>query len=156
MTELHFMSQIKRLADTYGAKTYGTERSGILWQEVKDFSDEWMTKAVDRFIGSRREPPLLPEFAEAASRERERVNDTQKRQHSRSSEDFWKGLSFPPEELGVICDTIRRRLQKNISDEDYARFQKSLREASKYTQQDRTPHNAAPVKKPSWKAEKED
>lgn len=73
MDRTHFLLQVKRLHNTYGPKSYNEERGELLWREVQDLSNYWMTKAVDLFVGSHRQAPLLPEFREEIAKERERL-----------------------------------------------------------------------------------
>lgn len=78
MTESHFSQQLTRLQENFGRTAYSTERTKLLWREVKDLSPEWLTGVVDSFIGSMRHAPLIPDFSEQASTERERLRRLEK------------------------------------------------------------------------------
>lgn len=72
ISENHFRYQMNRLAETFGANHYKSERVRMIWQAIKDLSDHWLEKTVDSFIGYQRHAPLLEEFSGEISKERER------------------------------------------------------------------------------------
>lgn len=74
----HFKQQIGRLVETFGANHYKPERVNLIWREVKDAPDAWLTRVVDELIGSSRYAPLLTEFREHLSRLRESESQRKK------------------------------------------------------------------------------
>lgn len=81
MDRKHFLKEMLRLENCFrmpNREFYGQERCQIIWKEVCHLSDEWMSRTVDLFIGMHRQPPLMPEFREEISRERERLWQTEK------------------------------------------------------------------------------
>lgn len=127
MTETHFRNQVHRLESQFGK--YGAERGGILWKEVKTFSDHWFTKVVDKMLSSSRHMPLPSDFAFDISEERERVWRLEKKQHAQDAKDFWSG-TYHPDEVKDICQKIRLRIQGRMSDEDWKPFLKALQYAA--------------------------
>lgn len=77
MNREHFQSQIGRLVNRFPGKTYGEEFITLLWRDVKGMSDHWLTQTVDEFIGSCRQPPLIPEFREQVGIQREKDSSRQ-------------------------------------------------------------------------------
>lgn len=80
----HFQAQMNRLAETFGGQHYKRERVELIWREIGSFHDSWLTRTIDRFIGELRQAPLVSEFRDAASQERERQRETQKQQEKES------------------------------------------------------------------------
>lgn len=67
-----------RLENCYASKHrldlfYNKDRGDLIWREVQQLSDEWMVRTVDLFIGEYERPPLMPQFREQISKERERL-----------------------------------------------------------------------------------
>lgn len=123
MTESEFGNQMGRLERQFGK--FGDERGRILWRELQDLPAQWFGKVIDKFIGDCRQTPLLPEFREEIAIERERLWKIEKRQHAQEAKQFFRS-SYGPEDVGTICKTIVKRMQGQVSDEDYANFQKML------------------------------
>jgi hypothetical protein len=128
MNMAEFDTQISRLKNTFGDRAYPDERLKLIWREVREFSSGWFEKLVDRLICDSRLPPLLPEFRNEISRERERLWDLQKKQHTQDAKDFYSG-KFQPEDAKTICQYIIKRAQGSVSDQDYANFVKHLKYA---------------------------
>lgn len=78
MNQQEFTQQLIRLQENFGKTAYSTERAKLLWGEVKDLAPDWFIGVVDDFIGSLRHAPLIPDFAEQASMERERLRKIEK------------------------------------------------------------------------------
>lgn len=71
-----FLLQLKRLESCFGnqhREVYNQDRGELIWREVNQLSDEWMVKITDLFIGEFDRPPLMPQFREQISKERERL-----------------------------------------------------------------------------------
>lgn len=80
MTNEQFQTQLLRLQNTFGKASFSTDRIGLLWTEVKDMPEDWFRRVADKFIGSSRQSPMLPEFREEISRYRQWQHEQQKRQ----------------------------------------------------------------------------
>lgn len=86
MNREEFSNEMNRLVSQFGKAAYSPERANLIWREVKDLSPSWMNAAIDEFIGSSRQPPLMPEFRERIAIEREKQWSRQKQQ---SQKDSW-------------------------------------------------------------------
>jgi hypothetical protein len=78
MQEREFATQMNRLIATFGEKTYGSERVNMIYREVYDLDPRWFESVVSHMIGSMRQPPLIPDFRDAAKRERARQFENRK------------------------------------------------------------------------------
>lgn len=72
MTPQEFDRQIRRLSDTYGAQHFKQERLTILWRKVNSYSAAWLERTVDGLIAHHRQAPMISDFEESISVERER------------------------------------------------------------------------------------
>ena len=126
MTPQHFQTQIERLRNQFGKQTYSQERATLLWSEVRDLPDDWFTFVVNRFIGECRQPPLLPEFREEVTKERERIWKTEKEKHRQESKQAM-GSMFSKEDIQTICKGITSRIRGGMNDGDFKTFNKMLR-----------------------------
>jgi hypothetical protein len=119
-----FSRQMSRLSDTFGGNHYKDERIKIIWGNVKDLSHGWFSNVVNYFIGNSRQAPLMPEFNDEISKERERLYRIEKETRTEEIESFM--ASYGLEDIQTICHQIRKRLQGGMSDEDFECFQKML------------------------------
>lgn len=129
MNQSNFTRQMDRLCETFGATKYKSERIALIWKEIKDLSDEWFRGVIDKFIGECSQPPLLPEFREEIAKERERLYRIQKKKQSQEAKEFFRS-SYQPDDLSTICQTIMKRLQGGVGDQEYSSFQKMLNNVS--------------------------
>jgi hypothetical protein len=129
MTHQEFDHHMNRLKDCFGDRSYSDERTKRIWREVRDFDSNWFEKIVDRFIGQERQPPILPQFQEETSIERERLWKIEKEQHARDAKEFFQGM-YQPDDVRTICQFIVKRITGGVSDEDYANFVKHLKETA--------------------------
>lgn len=81
-----FIQQMERLKDLFGVKNYNPDRAQLIWKEVHQLSDEWMIRTTDHFVGTCRQPPLIAEFREEISKERDRLWRIQKSVHKTEAE----------------------------------------------------------------------
>lgn len=121
MTQDHFKIQAKRLMDTYGKQHFSEERLKLIWLEVKDFADEWFENVCSGFIGYMRQAPMVTDFREACSIERERVWAREKIINKRESEWAMKQL-FDGPMIKSICKTISSRIIGAVDDETFENF----------------------------------
>lgn len=130
MTQQEFQTQVMRLIETFGKQAYGTERVALIWREVRDFSGQWWSRAVDQFIGDCRQAPLLKEIRELAAMERERITQLEKRRHSRESEAAYRGI-IQDEEIKHICKFILKRMEHGVEDRDFENFMNHMESATR-------------------------
>lgn len=104
---------------------FGTERCTLLWREVSEFSNEWFSQVIDEFIGTLRQMPLLTEFRDQISLERERLRRIEKAKERQDARDFWEG-TYHPEEVKNIAETIRKRLQGQVTEDEFSQFLRML------------------------------
>lgn len=125
MTGDQFQIQMNRLAEQFGKTAYGTERARLVWLEVKDFDVNWFARLCDSFLGYERQAPLLDRFAEAASKERERVYQIEKARNTRESEHAMNSI-YSALDVQTICKNITSRVAGEMTDQDFAAFKKML------------------------------
>lgn len=128
MTGECFQQQIGRLERQFGK--YGTERCTLLWREVKDFSEKWLEESVDSFISSSRHTPLLIDFSEKISAERERLWRVEKEKNAKEAKEFYHG-SYKPDDVRTICQYIIKRIMSGVSDLDFSKFIEHLVDTAK-------------------------
>lgn len=127
MTREEFVKQMNRLASVFGANPYPEERRTLIWNEVNTLSVMAFTRIVNELIGSSRHAPLIPEFREAASREREAEWQIQKRVHAQEAKAAMKTL-FGPDDIKFFCKSIRDRLAGEMNDVQFDGFNRMLQE----------------------------
>lgn len=124
MTPGHFQGQMKRLTAQF-PQAYSQERVALIWREVQGFSDAWFTRIVDKFVGECRQAPLMAEFRNEISFERERNWSKQKEQHAQDARDFYL-IAQDNDMRGSIVKTIIDRMQGNCPDETWNGFTAGL------------------------------
>lgn len=125
-----FKGQMNRLTETFGNMHYKEERIKLIWKEVQDLSSTWMIKSVDEFIGNLRQAPLMTEFREQIAKERERLHDIKKREHQQEAKEFT--AAFEGEDFKTVLGQIKRRIQGNMSDEDFKCFVSMISPPTQY------------------------
>lgn len=115
---------MKRLIDTFGAPAFSTERTKLIWGAVSQFDAKWFEKVCSEFIGTLRYPPLLPDFQEKASVERERLWEIQKRESARDAREFM--TSYSNSQVQSMCKTIRERAVGAVDDKSFEKFVKVI------------------------------
>lgn len=82
MTFADFTKQMDRLIKQW-SNTYSTERSTLIWNEIKDLPEQAFRSMVDYYIGESRTAPLLPDMRKSISAYRER---------NKPKDERWDGL----------------------------------------------------------------
>jgi hypothetical protein len=139
MTLVEFQNQMQRLIEQFGKNAYSQGRAELVWREVKDLQPRWWERTVDHLLGECRQAPLMPEFRDAISKERERLWHYEKAQNAKDAKDFFSS-SYQADDVKTICGMIMKRLQGGVSDADYQNFQSMLSNVAKSnpkTQSDR-------------------
>lgn len=106
------------------------ERCQLLWEEVNELSDLWMTTSVNFIIANKRYAPLAEDWRELIYREKERNYDAKKSEHTRDAKEFM--ASYPAEDIQTICAQIRDRIQGRMSDSNFKGFKKMLTPPAEY------------------------
>jgi hypothetical protein len=125
VNQAEFQTQLTRLMNCYGKQHYNDERVTLIWREVSGFSVEWFGGVVDRMIGGSRYAPLVGDFYEAASIERERLNKVQKEKHAREAREFGTSV-FSPDDRSMMIQTIIKRINGGVSDSDWNGFKRMV------------------------------
>jgi hypothetical protein len=73
MNYQEFNHQLDRLRDVYGDKSYSDQRTKLLWARINDLSAAWFACLVDGFIETSRQSPMISDFKDAVSNERNRL-----------------------------------------------------------------------------------
>lgn len=146
----HFSNELDRLSNTFGERAYGDERVKIIWREVQEFSNEWLTRIVDEFIGSHRLAPLMPEFREHISRERERLYAIDKRKNAIEAESFMRE-TFNPEIATFYIGEMKRMLSGKMSALDKGAFLKLTQPYEIYTSVPTITEEEARTKNYRWR-----
>lgn len=124
MTFAEFESEMRRLVGQFGRQTYGEERVALFFEAVRDLSPGWWKRTVDKFLGECRYPPLMTELRTEVAIERERVWAVTKSLERRDAETFMR--RFGTGDLQTICETIKRRIAGELSDQDFDAFQSAI------------------------------
>lgn len=132
MTAQDFQTQMSRMTETFGKTPYGTERMKLLWLEVKDFDPRWFERLVSRFIGECRQAPMLGDFREAASRERERIHDEEKRQEQNETFRALKG-HLAGEDVAMVVQTIKGILSGQLGEAERSGLHSTLAAQVRYS-----------------------
>lgn len=79
MNAHEFQSQINRLSEHFGKTKYSREFCQLLWKEVEQYPEFWFRSAVDEFIGDLSSSPLIKDFRERLSKEKQKANYREKK-----------------------------------------------------------------------------
>jgi hypothetical protein len=122
-----FSTQIDRLRDCFGDKSFSEERTKMVWRSVQSLGSAWFTQVVDGMIATSKFAPLPSDFFEFASLERERLWQLEKHQSAEDAKEFM--ATYGTEEIQQVAGTIRDRINGGMSDSHFDSFQKLLRTA---------------------------
>lgn len=118
MNENTFLKQTGRLQARWGKQIFCDEMVRLMWKHLKSESDYWMESTVDYFIGTSRQAPLLTEFQQKQSEERERQWDSQKHRHKKDAEEFMNFVPLVKEESNIICEAVRKLITGQLNEDD--------------------------------------
>lgn len=121
MTRDEFIKHVNRLASCFGATPFSEERRMLIWAAVKNLSEPWFKATVDNMIGSLRQAPLVPDFVEAARFELNRIHEETKRTERGAINERWVS-QFTREDERMMADMIRKRLAKQVPDDQWESF----------------------------------
>lgn len=133
-----FNFEITRLSNHW-PRAYTDEFKKLLWKDIGMLSKEWLVSTIDRFIGSSRVAPMIPDFQEFATIEREKLWAEQKKQNTLDAQAFWSGSVFSDEEKKSFFKTIRERIKGSVSNDHWNSFVKILKETSRNSTQPKEP-----------------
>lgn len=128
MTSEQFQTQVNRLCETYGKNHYGTERARLIWNEVRDFSNEWFARIVSELISKERLAPLIDKFREAIAAERDRLWKLNKIDNAETAKN-WTEV-FTGEDKKMLCDGIVKRMTGRMTDQEFQCLLKMIENAS--------------------------
>jgi len=129
MTPAEFQVQVGRLSETFGKNAYGSERIALIWKEVSLLSNETFIRIVDRFVGELRQAPLLPDFREAASKEREQLWGQKKQEERVTAKEFES--AFSRDDTSMIASAIIKRITADLTDAEWESVLRMLDNLSK-------------------------
>lgn len=118
MTRQEFETQIQRLINTYGKSHYPEERIKLLWQDTCNYSVVWLQQTITKFIAESARAPLIVEFRQEVSIERERLWALEKAEYSDNIEELIT-YSLKNSEIKEIVQAILRRMSREFPDNDW-------------------------------------
>lgn len=124
MDNVFFVKEMSRLSERWPG-IYTTSVSALIWNQIKDLTNEEFVEIITEFLGSMRSAPLLPDICLKASEIREHKYKLKRKQEEQDSKDFWSG-TYHPEEKKWMFDMIRNRLKGFVSDQDWLQFMKLI------------------------------
>jgi len=131
MTQDEFQGQIYRLQEAFGKNAYPTERTALIWRDVRHFDFRWLERTVDELLSSERQAPLPVAFSALAAMERERLYRIEKEKNSAQIEEFTS--SFDAVDIKTICSGILGRVRGQISEPQYDAFKSGLADVANKT-----------------------
>lgn len=132
MTEIEFTKEMNRLETAFGQKGANQERTKIIWKEIKDFSASWLNRTVSLFIGNLRQFPLLSDFQEQATIERERLWKLQKQETANQAIKFMSDTRqiFDFDMIKSIIQTTKDRIEGRVPDAVFDNFKQGIQKLS--------------------------
>lgn len=129
MNLMEFSIQIDRLKNAFGVKNFDTERSDLIWKEVRHQVQTWMVRVCDEFISTRpfNSPPLPKDFSEKMSSDRNDAWKREKEVHRQEATDFFSGDVFHDDEKKMMFRTILDRTNGLVPDADWNKFLSLIR-----------------------------
>lgn len=118
MTLKHFSLQIQRLKNAFGEKSYVDEKTQLIWQVVKDLSEEWFSKSISNLIANSRHAPLPVDIMELA-----RIEKNMPIRFPTAKEITpIEGSVFSKEEISEIFSMMQKRIKKQISAQELGAY----------------------------------
>lgn len=111
MNQNFFAGQMKRLADTFGAKHFSNDKLDLIWDRIKNFPDEWIYRTVNKFLMSSKFAPLPAEIIEQARIESNFTSNSEVR------DEPFKSV-FSPDEITEIMSVVKGVAAGRISQKD--------------------------------------
>jgi hypothetical protein len=109
MTDIDFNTQYQRLVKHFGKTAMSEEKAILIWREVREYDASWFGRVIDHMIGNLRQAPIMVDFREWISKERERRWDREKRMHEVDAKEAMS--RYTPEQIKMMCQEIRQRIQ---------------------------------------------
>ena len=131
MTHEEFKKQFDRMVTEYGDKSYGPQKTALIWREVQALSMDWFSTTIDQLLATERYAPLPSAFADAASDERNRIYQKEKLKNKNEAESNFRGL--PLSEQAVIWDTLKTRVRGEFPEESWVSFLSLIRDIPSHT-----------------------
>lgn len=141
-----FQGQMKRLEETFTVRAFPANRVELIWKQVSDMDIAWFTHLCDRMVGDMRQPPLVPDFREAAYKERQARFGREVDSASRSWDTGeFNGLQAYLRSVGAInlknaVEQERWRIRNGQDDFPDGASPRVVHEASTYAPTEHLPH----------------
>lgn len=130
MNNHHFQKEIRRLSSTFGASYFTQERSLLIWDMVKSFTDEFLTQTVTAMLKSSKSAPLPADFEEFVVTEREKQREQEKAVEKDEARRF-AGCNFGDEDVRMMTQQIVKRLIGNVDNQHWNGFIEMLNNVPK-------------------------
>lgn len=124
MNKTHFETQMKRLSAVFPNAYSSSERVEVIYKAVCAVEEETFTRIITGLIGSSKYAPLVPDFLNQMSLEREKNRTKGKEQEKKDGDEFWG--NYHNDEKHEIGETIRNRARGLVGDTDWESFLKVL------------------------------
>jgi hypothetical protein len=121
MTAEEFESEIRRLNENFKG-FYTKTKTKVLANIVMDLSKTYFSKCIDKVMWSDK-PPKIEWFHEIVSRFRRNEKMATRIEDMHPMD----GSIFSPKDISMMRTYARRKLDDNLSDEDYTNFQMTIR-----------------------------
>lgn len=130
MTATEFDTQFNRLTERWKT-AYSNEFKKILWHEFQYLPNHAMERIITRLIGDCRQPPMMPEFRDYRSMERDKSWVEEKKQNTLDAKAFFEGSRFSDDEKKNFMTMIRRKVNNAVKEEDWDAFLKIMDETNR-------------------------
>jgi hypothetical protein len=131
MLDHEFAEQFDRLSKTYGTRAFPSERVQLIYNAVIGSDYDWFKQLTSQIIGSMRHAPMLPDFRDAALRERKtRFDQEVSRAADKWQSGEYNGLGKYLASIGCksLVEAVgqERRVMKSPAVLDHAKRQRDL------------------------------
>lgn len=126
MTFEQFQNQVKRLANTFGAKNYPEERITVFWKEFKYTDYNLFQEAISRAIAEELRAPMISRLRDFVSVVRQEYYSKQKERNKKEAEDFFHS-TFDSVDVNFIVQTTIQRMSGKVPDGDWSEFLHNIR-----------------------------
>jgi hypothetical protein len=100
-----FDSQINHLKEIFGHQRFSDERCNIIFNEMKKLDRQVIEQVFKDLISNAKQSPVLKDFQESISRQRESGWNKEKKQHTSNLKSF-----FSEERVAKLLGTLRENL----------------------------------------------
>lgn len=116
MTQEQFAQQMARLSQQWKS-AYSTERARLIYRTVQALTVQEFSFIVDRFLGYRKEAPLVPEFADECAKLAERKWQAQKHVDAEQAANFMReNDTLGDDDRSHLFEQIKKRARGELDD----------------------------------------